>query len=236
VTTANPTTPPPSRSRRRPLSLRALLLAGVAAALLAGLSARPAQAHVPIVLLVMAPQDGQTVAASPRVVIYAQRTLGGVDQVAYTLTLDQHPIDPTSGRTGTALPAQIRAGQQTQVQLHDLKPGQHQLALRYRPDKDEPVMGDTVAFTVTAPAAAHSQPAVPIAAGLALAAVAGATTWWVRRRRRGAGRPVRGGSADSNREQQPQLAEQADLRLATPQRRAASTGNTRLPGATNQKS
>lgn len=172
------------RRRRFPRALwQPLVVAGFAAALLGGVAARPAQAHVPIVLLVLGPQDGQSVGANPEVVIYAQRTLGGVDQVAYTLALDQHPIDPASGRTGSNRPAQIRAGQQAHVPLHDLTPGQHRLALRYRPDKDEPVMGDTVAFTVHAPATARSQPTLPIAVGLGLSAAAGAAAWWARRRR-----------------------------------------------------
>jgi hypothetical protein len=41
-------------------------------------------------------------------------------------------------------------------------------------------MSDTVAFTVRPPAAARSQPTVPIAVGLAVAAAA-ATVWWARR-------------------------------------------------------
>ena len=167
----------------RAVGSRALMVVGLAAALLAGVGALPAQAHVPIVLLVLAPQAGQTVDADPQAVIYAQRTLGGVDQVAYTLTLDQHPIDPTTGRTGGTQPAQIRAGQQAHVPLHHLNPGQHTLSVRYRPDRDEPVMGDNVAFTVRPTTAAGVQPTVPIAVGLALAAVAGATAWLARRRR-----------------------------------------------------
>ena len=50
-------------------------------------------------------------------------------------------------------------------------------------DRDEPVMGDNVAFTVRPTTAAGVQPTVPIAVGLALAAVAGATAWLARRRR-----------------------------------------------------
>jgi hypothetical protein len=189
VTTINtqpsrPRTARPPRPRSRRALWRPLVIAGLATALLGGVAATPAQAHVPIVLLVMAPQDGQTVGPNPQVVIYAQRTLGGIDQVAYTLTLDQKPVDPASGDVGAARPAQIRAGQQTHVPLHDLAPGQHRLALRYRPDRDEPAMSDTVAFTVRAPAA-RNLPTVPVAIGigLVLAATAGATTWWVRRRR-----------------------------------------------------
>lgn len=53
---------------------------------------------MPIVLLVLAPEAGQSVGADPLVVIYVQPTLGGIDQVAYTLTLDQRPVDPDSGR------------------------------------------------------------------------------------------------------------------------------------------
>lgn len=49
-----------------------------------------------------APKDGQTVTADPEVVIYAQRTLPGADQTAYTLTLNQRPIDPA---TAAATPA-----------------------------------------------------------------------------------------------------------------------------------
>ena len=56
--------------------------------------------------------------------------------------------------------------------LHHLNPGQHTLSVRYRPDRDEPVIDDNVAFTVRPTTAAGGQPTVPIAAGLALAAAA----------------------------------------------------------------
>ena len=49
---------------------------------------------MPIVLLVLAPKANQTVTADPEVVVYAQRMLGGIDQVAYTLTIDRRPVDP----------------------------------------------------------------------------------------------------------------------------------------------
>jgi hypothetical protein len=49
---------------------------------------------VPIVLLVLAPKAAQTITADPEVVIYAQGMLGGIDQVAYTLTLDRPPSTP----------------------------------------------------------------------------------------------------------------------------------------------
>lgn len=189
----HPTSPPstsssPPRRRLRALG-QAVGVAGVAAVLLAGLGVRPAQAHVPIVLLVLAPKDGQRVTADPEVIIYAQRMLGGVNQVAvaYTLTLDQHPIDPASGRTASSpRSGQIRAGQQVRVALRDLSTGNHRLALRYRPDRDAPVMGTTVAFTVRA--AASSLPMVPVGVGLGLAAAAGAAAWWTRRRILGAAR------------------------------------------------
>ncbi len=45
------------------------MVVGLAAALLAGVSTLPAQAHLPIVLLVLAPQAGQTVDADPQAVI-----------------------------------------------------------------------------------------------------------------------------------------------------------------------
>jgi hypothetical protein len=60
-------------------TLRPLAVAVFAAALLGMGAARPAQAHVPIILLVMAPRDGQIVGPNPQAVIYAQRTLGGID-------------------------------------------------------------------------------------------------------------------------------------------------------------
>lgn len=182
-TSRTATASPRRRRRSLPPLWRAVGVAGLATALLAGVGALPAQAHVPIVLLVLAPQAGQTVDADPQAVIYAQRTLGGVDQVAYTLTLDQHPIDATTGRTGATQSAQIRAGQQAHVPLHHLNAGQHTLSVRYRPDRDEPVMGDNVAFTVRPATAGGGQPTVPIAAGLGLAALAGATAWLARRRR-----------------------------------------------------
>jgi hypothetical protein len=216
VTTANSRTSHPSTARSgRPGLLRALwrplVVAGAAATLLGGGVASPAEAHVPIVLLVMAPQDGQTVDPNPQVVIYAQRTLGGVDQVAYTLILDQKPVDPASGRTGAAWPAPIRAGQQAHLPLHDLAPGRHRLELRYRPDKDEPVMGDSVAFTVRAPAA-PSQRTMMLAVALGLAAAAAGAGWWARRqRRRNAGRPARGASGNPTAEQESHTAEQAGL-------------------------
>lgn len=191
---------------RSPRALwRALVIAAfAAAALVGGAGTHPAQAHVPIILLVMAPHDGQTVDANPQVVIYAQRTLGGVDQVAYTLTLDQHPIDPVSGHTGASGPAQIRAGQQAHVPLHDLAPGPHRLAIHYRPDSDEPAKSDAVEFTVRG-ATGQSLPVVPVATalGVALAAAAGAATWWTRRRRsRNAGPPVGAASGSSKGEQE----------------------------------
>jgi hypothetical protein len=229
VTTANAGTPHPSTTRSgRPGFLRALwqslVAAGAAATLLAGVTASPAQAHVPIVLLVMAPQDGQTVDPNPQIDIYAQRTLGGVDQVAYTLTLDQRPIDPASGRISAARPTPIRAGQHAHVPLHDLAPGQHRLELRYRPDNDEPVMGDTVAFTVRAPGAPTKRTMI-VAIGVALAAVAAATGWWARRHgRRNVTRPARGAVGGPAGEQEPHIAEQADLRSRDSARNSVDQG------------
>lgn len=159
-------------------------MAGLVAVLLGGLAPRPAQAHVPIVLLVLAPKADQSVTADPEVAIYAQRMLGGIDQVAYTLTLDQHPIDPASGRSANGpRSGQIRAGQQARVPLHDLSPGNHRLALRYRPDRDAPVMSTTVAFTVRPAAAGLPTVPVIVGLGLVLAAATGVTAWWARRRR-----------------------------------------------------
>ncbi len=62
------------------------------------LGVQPAQAHVPsVLLLLLAPKDGQTVTANPAVVIYAQRMLLGADQTTYTIALDQRPSDPANG-------------------------------------------------------------------------------------------------------------------------------------------
>lgn len=179
----NPGARPPTSSlrRRRRAASRVLGTLGLVGVLL-GAVALPAQAHVPIVLLVLSPEDRQTVGSDPEVVIYAQRTLGGVEQVAYTLTLDQRPIDPGTGRLAAGS-GQIRAGQRVRVPLHDLSPGAHQLKVSYRPDQDEPVMTTTAAFTVRS-APAGSWPVVPVAIGVGLAAAAGAAAaWWARRRR-----------------------------------------------------
>lgn len=175
--------PPTSPHHRWPLRAvrRALAVAGMTAVLLAGVAPEPAQAHVPIVLLVLAPKDGQTVTAGPEVVIYAQRMLLGAEQTTYTLQLDQRPIEAANG---PAQPSKIRAGQQVHVPLHDLRPGTHQLTITYRPDTDEPKMTTTAAFTVRpAPAGV---PVAPVAtgAGVALVAMVAAAAWWARRRRR----------------------------------------------------
>jgi hypothetical protein len=177
---ARPHTSSLRRRGRRAVS-RVLGTLGLVGVLL-GTVAVPAQAHVPIVLLVLSPEDRQTVGSDPEVVIYAQRTLGGVEQVAYTLTLDQRPIDPATGRLAAGS-GQIRAGQRVRVSLHDLSAGAHQLKVSYRPDQDEPVMTTTAAFTVRS-APAGNWPVVPIAIGVGLAALAGAAVaWWARRRR-----------------------------------------------------
>jgi hypothetical protein len=166
-----------SRHWARRALVRALGMIALALVLLPGLGVRPAQAHVPIVLLVLAPKDGQTVTADPAVVIYAQRTLLGADQTTYTMTLDQRPIDPANG---PSQPGQIRAGQQARLSLHALSPGVHRLTLTYQPDSDEPAQSTSVAFTVRRPGAGLS--VVPVGVGLGVAAAVVAAAWWARRR------------------------------------------------------
>lgn len=111
----------------------------------------PAQAHVPIVLLVLAPEAGQTVGADPQVVIYTQRTLAGVDQVAYTLT--PPPSTPsTDQRTHRLHPARPDLRRPVgPCATARARPRAAPARAAYRPDRDEPVLGDTVAFTVRPP-------------------------------------------------------------------------------------
>jgi hypothetical protein len=175
------------RRQRAGTSRHPLLLAVGLLLVLAGtlLPAWPAQAHVPIVLLILAPKADQTVGSDTTVRVLAQRTLGGVDQVAFTPTIDGRPLDPTTGRATTRpVPVLIHAGQTLQLPLRGLSAGQHVATVTYRPDRDAPVMRNTVSF-----GARGSPGHLPLVAALAALAAAllgtgGAAAVLLTRRRR----------------------------------------------------
>ena len=165
---------------RRSIRLAAAVAASVVAVVV--LSAGPATAHIAILLEITQPQPGAQVGPDSDVVILAQRTLAGIDQVSYVGDLDGRPLDPATGRpTDTQTPWVIRAGQQQHITLHRLTAGLHRLSISYRPDTDEPVFHRSIDFTVIA-STVHHRSWLPIEIGVAVVVAGAAMAVGLRRR------------------------------------------------------
>jgi hypothetical protein len=120
-----------------------------------------AQAHVAIVLTIIEPSTGEEVGPDVTVVIQAQRTIGGVDSARFQVELDGRPVAPDGSGV-------IRVGVDVRVPIRDMAPGRHVVAVRYRPDIDEPETTNEVTFVVRE----AGGPGLPVALVAALAVVA----------------------------------------------------------------
>jgi hypothetical protein len=165
-------------------------LAAVALATLVTLAlllpAGPAAAHVAIRLDVMAPQANQTIGPDGELVIVARPMLLGIPEVTFTATVDGRPLDPATWRPADRpVPVPIRVNQTRRIPLRGLAPGNHVLAISYRPDTDAPTLATTVPVTVIAGQSRPARLALP--AGLAVMLLAAAAAVMRRRRDRAAG-------------------------------------------------
>lgn len=139
--------------------------AAVAAALAVGLvilAGPPAAAHLAIRLDIVAPRPGARVHPTLDAIVFAQRTLAGVDAVTFVPLVDGAPI--SSG-------IEISADAEVRVPLRALAPGSHTFAVRYRPDVDEPVATTSVAFVVDRPNQHHAAAIVAAAVAVAVLVV-----------------------------------------------------------------
>jgi hypothetical protein len=134
-----------------------------------------AHAHVAIVLTIIEPSTGQEVGPDVTVVIQAQRTLGGVDSARFQVELDGRPVEAD----GSGL---IRVGVDVRVPLRDMAPGRHVVAVRYRPDADEPETTNEVTFVVGE--AGGSGLPIAVVSALAVVALGAGVVAWRRLRTR----------------------------------------------------
>lgn len=178
--------PASRRHRRRPVwgLGRTVAVAGLVAVLLGGLAPRPAQAHVPIVLLVLAPKADQTVTADPR----SRSTPSGCS-AASTRSPTPSPSTSTPSTPPVAVaptaPVPVRSAPASRPACRCMTSARATIGspCATRPDRDAPVMSTTVAFTVRPAAAGLPTVPVIVGLGLVLAAATGVTAWWARRRR-----------------------------------------------------
>lgn len=148
----------------------------LAVALLAG----PVRAHVAIILLVVAPEDGATLGPDTELVVRAQPALNGVEETSFTVTLDGRPLDPGTGRLADdTRPIPIRLHETERIPLRGLEPGPHRVTVTYRPDVDAAPRKETVVFSVTDPMSW----VVPVASVAATVFLLGLTTAAFRLRR-----------------------------------------------------
>jgi hypothetical protein len=68
----------------------------VSAALVVAASG-PAAAHVAITLAIVSPTSGAVVGPDANVIVFANRTLGGLDAVRFTVSVDGRSYDPNTG-------------------------------------------------------------------------------------------------------------------------------------------
>jgi hypothetical protein len=144
------------------------------AALLIGVLASHAWAHVSIVLTIGDPAAGEEVGPDLTLVVHAQQTIGGVDRATFRLFVDGRAVGPDE-------PRPILVGQDVRVPLRDLAPGRHVATIRYRPDVDEPETTNDVRFVVRA---GGSGLLVPLAGAAAAVLLVAALVAWRRLRLR----------------------------------------------------
>jgi hypothetical protein len=141
-------------------------------------TARPAEAHVAIRLLITSPGEGDRVRADPVVEVFAQPFLGGVDGTTFSVELDGRPLDPVTGRpASTPVETSIRVEETRSIRLHGLAEGEHTLTLTYRPDVDEPPREASVTFVVAGSSSL-------LVGGIAVGAIAAILGVLILRRRR----------------------------------------------------
>lgn len=122
----------------RPLGpVRLLLWVGMAM-VASALATRPARAHVPIILVITAPQMGERVGTDTELRVFAQAAIAGVEETSFTVDLDGRPLDPASGRPAAApVEVIIRVDETKQIPVRGLSDGEHTLTVTARPHEGE---------------------------------------------------------------------------------------------------
>jgi hypothetical protein len=124
------------------------LTLAVAASLLA---TRPARAHVPIILVITAPQTGERVGTDTELRVFAQAAIAGVEETSFTVDLDGSPLDPVSGRPApTPVEVPIRVDETKRIPVRDLSDGEHTITVSLRPHEGEAPQQGSVQFVAGA--------------------------------------------------------------------------------------